>query len=460
MKKGLVLSVLFILAVCTCCTTTGTASSFSPVSLYRYDQETSSERVIFIGESQSENQRQAELLAYTDLHNKLYKYLGLDSLPESYRELSTTGEIKSYNLIVEDIKTNYREGVYTVAVVAGASKELLSQDRSPDSQKEEEIAGQVESLILAGDECMKNNNDVEGLKYYLKSMQLSYGLTLIKEEYSFATMLEEVLNVIDAIDLEISKTDPIEATCTISVTRHDSIISSKIKNGNIKAKFTSKDAMGESYTDSFVYTTNKRGMIHYKPQTYNMARYGIVTFVMDIEEEIEAIRSLSATSASALSEALNKKAVRFGYSRRYSGDPIGINTQCFGAMGQYLDSKELDGYITENFIPVGARIYVLESVEEESEFEMLQRFRKMYPEAGYLVDLKVGISEEKETKLGISSVSTEGTVVVYDLKNDSIVYDSGISYANGFGNTMEEAREKAFVNFVSMMYTLLGAFNV
>jgi len=54
----------------------------------------------------------------------------------------------------------------------------------------------------------------------------------------------------------------------------------------------------------------------------------------------------------------------------------------------------------------------------------------------------------------------EQEVVVYNLDSGNTLYNSEVTYANGFGSSIEEAQETAFKNFILSMFTLLKAYYV
>jgi len=291
-------------------------------------------------------------------------------------------------------------------------------------------------------------------------MVYSYGLSYIEDEFSFPSILEEVFSVLDELYLSIDKERPEEAKCQLKLTRRASLIPSRVKGCEIRATFDSKDAMGNDFVDSFMYTTDSNGVINFEPMTYNFSRKGTVTFTFDFESEIENIEKLSPYTASSIRAAIENKSVSFSYNQRSNSLPVAICVQCVDYMGNTNDSLWLADYMIDRYKNSDVEAFGFEYIEDESEEEMVQRFRETHPEGNDIVVLRVGIDSVFETRMDVSSIGTEGSVVVYKSSTGEVLYDSGISYANGFGSSLEEAQKDAFENFVLKMLTLLKAYYV
>lgn len=451
---------LAVLFVFTGCVSTDLKSEITPLNLYSQRRFASDDQVFFVGEGQADTLRQAELLSFMDLNNKVYRYLGIDVVPESYRELTTAGTIAAYNLRILERSSYGSDGKYTYAVIASANRNLLAKDRSSDMQKEEEIAGQAVDLVLQGDEYIKNNMDIDGLRCYLQSMSLSYGLQYIEDEFSFSAILEEVLRVLDVLEIRISNENPSDATCLLKVTRHDTIIPSKVKNGTLKATFTSEDSRGLLFTDSFAYTTNGKGVIDFVPRAYNMAKRGSVKFAFDFENEISQIESLSPSTADVLRTLIEERSVVFNYDRK-------TDNGLFAVCAYFTDEEESENsdfnvgkFFVEKYEESGISCFEFSRNDGETYEQLLQRFVTSYPKAEGLIVIRVGVTDVFETRMDICSVSVEGRVSVYNPMTGEIIYDSNESYAAGFGATVTEAYTEALKNYSLKMFTLLKAYYV
>lgn len=326
MHKRKILSalIIFIVLVFSSCTGLKGSRQRAPYWYYSPQKRAGNFEIAFTGEGYSEVERQATLFAYQDLNNKLYGYLGLEPEEESYRELSTKETVKAFDLRIVERYQYQTDGGYTVYFLALADKRKIQSARSEGALKESEIALQAEKLILEGDELIKSNQDISGLKKYLQSMVLTYPLSQIENEYSFNVILDEALDILATTEISLKDENPSEASCKVRVKRNDTMIPSDVQNGLIRASLRTSDSEKEEYDDSFVFATDARGSFTFNLKNSLMSKTGMVVFTPDIFEEVEKIAQLSQSAAEKLNEALSRISVSMSYDMEYSKRNFGF----------------------------------------------------------------------------------------------------------------------------------------
>ncbi len=432
----------------------------SGLPLWYFGSKNPRNQVYFVGEGRASTQRQAELLAFTDITDKLSSYLGNQTARSAYRELSTDGTISDYGLTVIDRFVRTEEnGEVLVLIRAVADRTLLDVFRSAEAVDLGTRLERIEALILKGDEEIKKGHDVTGLKYYLQSMVLS-GRTdtrNLRKEYSFETILDEVLYVLGTIELYVLDPRPEEPSCTVSVRRRGSFISSPVADCPVFTAFEAVDGRYRIYADSYVFRTDSKGMFHFTTVNPNILASGKVTFMLGLSDEIRAVAEVSESAASKLRDALLATNVNFNYRKKHAMGTIVITSMEYSTLGEYMPEENSTAYIASLFENDGAAAMQCPAEFSLKDPFLLHAAKTMYPEAGVLFLSRSGIVDTVYSDTGVVAVSMEGSVILYNMKDNSVIFSSGIVYATGFGSTYEEAFEKGRNTISDIFYSLIKA---
>ena len=452
-----------------------------PYWYYRPQSRVVASEMAFIGEGHAAEERQALLLAYSDLNRRLYAYLGENPSEEAYRELSTRGTISRFSLRVADRYVVRGSDSFSVYLLAVAGRESVQGARSPAALQESEIASQARSLILEGDDLMKAGYDTQALKKYLQSMVLTYPLTQIDEEYSFPVMLDEVLGIISTTRISLHHVDTENASCHVRVRRRDTTIPTRISNAAVKASFTAEDARGEVFTDTVTFVADVRGDFDYSPKNNLMNRRGRVSFYLDVEEELADIAAFSPQAVDRIRSAVASGAVGFEYSLRYKsisfvicplrledsiryvpdkqvGDALSSRIRADGiacrtvSVGQEMrgaasDIDELDSLVRD-MVSLGSG--TAGSGKRPSETSENRIFGNADEER--LVVARVSKMDEVSSRNGVNVCTLQTRFAIYDSTDGKALYNSGMIYVNGWGSSPEEAEDEAYSGFVNTVY--------
>lgn len=427
-----------------------------PYWVYNPQFGVDSARTAFVGQGKASTARQAELFAYSDLLAQLSDYLGVELGQEQYRELSVLGTISEFNLTVNDTATAFQEGETVYYVHAVANSQLLEQASSDETKRRNELAKQVEQLILEGDEYVKDGKDLKGVSYYLQSMVLSYGQDYLKEEYSYTTIFEDVKEILDSITITLLAQNPNSAECTVQVLRKSNILPSKVKATEIKASYQAVDVTGISYADSFVYTTDDYGIIKYSPLNFTMVRKGSVVFSLDLDSELVALEAVAdEQSVAQLKALLQAKTVSFEYDRKYSLGSIAVAVLEHDASGYVTGNTTTTDYLVYCLNLDGAEAqayYPLSDQEEDVFYDYVQTKGS----CSCLLVCRFGQMETITSTNGIF-VTVEGTATLYDTSSKSLkeLYESGIVYATGTADSYEAATKQAYVKLADVVHSLI-----
>ena len=463
MKKTKVSTLLILLLICLVLTgcssvTALVKSSISGLPYWVYSPQfgLDSSKTAFVAQGKASTARQAELFAYSDLLEQVGAYLGVELGQEQYKELSVLGTISELDLTVKDSESTFQDGETVFYVLAVADTELLEQASSEETKKKNETAKNVEKLILKGDEYVKEGQDLKGVSCYLQSMALSYGQDYIKEEYSYATIAEDVKEILDSISITLTSTNAKTAECTVQVLRKATLFPSRVKAAEIKASYTAIDVTGANYGDSFLYSTDDSGTIKYSPLNFTMVRKGSVVFSFNLDTELEALANTDEQTVSQLKELIQSKSATFNYDREYTLGSIAVSVIEHDASGYVTGNQTTTDYFVFCLNVDGAQAQAYYALSDQEE-DVLYDYVQTRGSCDCLLVCRFGQTETIVSSNGIF-VTVEGTATLYNtnLKDKNrVIYESGIVYATGSAEDEQEATEQAYVKLADIVHSLL-----
>lgn len=459
MRRRIILVFSVILVALTSCTTLNgrvkAAVSGYPLWYYEPSVAVESSGKSFVATGTATTERQAELLAYSKLADSVSSYLGYEISQENYRELVTLGIISEYSLSVEEKFSMLKNGNYIVFLLAKADYENLQAFRTAEEIERENKADRIKALIIEGDGYLKNNEDLNGVSCYLRSMVLSKDVKGLESQYSFDSIKQEVIEILRTTTMNIESCDSSKVTATLNLRRKESFLASDVQNCKILASYVSVDGRGNEYQDSFSYTTDKNGRIQFKIFNNAILKKGKVKFAFDLEQDIQALYEVDSISAALIEDLVDSKSVAFEYDRSYTLGKIGICVLEYDMETNLKNSVEFTNRLCAEISSEGILCTPLRYFEESDEVLLKKAFEDK-KDLGCLAILKSGPIDYQISATGICSVTLEGQVVFYD-SDSKIIYQSEVIYSNGFGTDYQNAENTAFDNMCRIVYTLLKA---
>jgi len=460
-RRRILLTLLVVLLCLSSCTLFKSIATGYP--MWYYEKNTNSLQLRFIGEATAETRRQAELLAYSDVSEKLSSYLGIDIDREAYRELSTSGTIEKFGLsIAESRISNTSDGGYRVIVLAVADREKADNYRSQQAKDLGATIEKIEELILEGDEYIKAGKDIMGVRNYLMSMALSCNIDgrNLDKEYSFDVILDEVLYVLNSIKIQVKNPDPKNLTCQVSVRRRGAILSTAVEQCPVKSSYVAMDAQNSAYNDSFVFYSDADGIAYFYAINPAVTITGNISFSINLDDEVAAIEKLDTEAAKKIRSVLDGITDVFEYHKEYSMGRIVVTSITFGNYRDYIDSEEASRRLVFLFEEDGAPAYANPADTDLRDEVLIDRARLTYPEAGILLIVRTGVIETVTSSTGVTVASQEGSASLYRLSDGERLFDSGTVNSVGFGTDAETALADSLNRIETIIYSMIKAFYV
>ena len=455
------LCLILLLALCSCSTFSAIVkSNMTGLPSWYYDTDigVGKGNTGIVGEGTASSQRQAELLAYTDVISQLSSLVGFELGQEEYRELSVLGTLSDYNLTVTDTFLMIgQDGSYSFYVQAAINKELLERITSEENKKKAQIVNEIEGLVLQGDEYVKAGQETKAAENYLKAMALGYNLDYIDKEYSFDELLEVVTDLLESLSLSFVSVRPDLGTCTIALQRKGTFVSSAVSSAEVLATYTAVDTRDVSYQDHFVYVTDSEGHLAFNPINRSLVRSGAVTFSLNLGDELENLEALAGSEAlSGLRKLLESKKLVFSYDKVYALGSIAVAVIEHDELGYVTGVNTVSDYITAKLSADGADAESFYP-ELDDEMDMLYEFNHSDRTEDCLLVIRMGLTGQIESRSGVYCASAEGLASFFDAETETLLYQSDVIRSNAFAENADQAVADAFKKLADIAYTLIKA---
>ena len=462
-RCNLLISVLFVMVLTLCSCTSFNAILKSnmtglPTWYYENDMGVGKGNRGIVGEGVASTQRQAELLAYSDVISKLSNLIGYELGQEEYRELSVLGTLTEFNLSVIDTFQNISsDGIYSFYVHAAIDEELLDKATTEEAKTRAQITAMVEELVLEGDEYVKSGQETRAAKNYLQAMVLGYGHDYIDKEYSFDELLDVVMGLLENASLSFVAERPAQGTCTIVLSRKGMFVSSAVKGAEVLATYTAIDTRGVAYMDQFVYVTDDLGQFSFNAINQSLARKGQVTFDLNLFDELIALENLAGEKAmSGLRKLIESKELVFNYDKTYMLGSIAVAVIEHDELGYVTGVTKTSDYLTDKLVADGAQAAAFYA-ELDDEGDVLYEMTHSGRNEDCLLVIRVGLTGQIVSASGVYCASAEGLATLFDTKTGAILYQSEIIKSNAFAEDADQAVAEAFERLTDIAYTLIKA---
>lgn len=459
----LILIVLTVLLLSSCAQTRSVFMGFisgKPSWYYYPESRAEKGRLAFVGEGKSsENSRQGQLMAYNNLFSKLEEYVGTTLKKEYYRELTTLGTIEELGVREVDTYVDMEDGVSSVYVLCTASEEILNNMRTEARQQEISIASRVVALVEQGDQYIKESRDLSAVKCYLQSMALSYGVSSIKDGYDYDSIAEEVLKILPGFSLTVMDEDTKAVTCTVLVERRETVLKTIVKMGEIIASYTCLDRTGNTWQDSYVFTSSTEGTFRFRSVNYTLINEGEIVFSFNLKDEIENLKAVDPEMAEKIQAIVDEKSVKFSYdSSGADEEMLGLFVLNYDFNREYLNDDTWSKYIQERFTSDSITTFVPNRYSMrlmDSEISLTDSYLFPFITSDAVTSVmivRMGPLEIVKSETGVTVCVVEGKAVFYSSLNATAIHESPILNVSGFGDTEEEALNNACRNLCNIIY--------
>ncbi len=425
-----------------------------PFWYYSPDFNIGANNTAIVGSGTAATERQAELLAYSDVLAKLSSMLGYELGQEAYRELSVLGTISQFNLFIKDSHVQPQGSQVTVYIHVVMDRELLDDATSDETKRRTGLINQIEALVLEGDEYIKSGQEIRAIENYMEAMALGYGLDYIDPEYSFDELYPVIMELLNSISMSVVSARPSTARCTVAITRRGTFVSSDVASAEVVSSYMAIDSRGQLYQDDFVYVTDSDGQFVFNPINDSIVRSGEVVFSFNLDDEFAMLEGIETEKVSALKALVDSKSVRFAYNKVYSLGSIAVAAIEYNRLGVITGNHDIADYLTANLVSNSADATAFYPELDDDE-DVLYEFQHTDRTESVLMVVRIGHVDTVESRTGTYAGSAEGIVTLFDCKTSKILYKSDVLTATVFSESAEEAIAAAFRKIADIAYTMI-----
>ena len=406
-------------------------------------------------------ERQAELLAYTNLIEILSDRIGYELGSEAYRELSVMGTLSDFALHIEDYHVaSGSDGNYHYYIHAIMDRELLDKATSDESKRRTALSEEIASLVTQGDSYVKTGYELKAVQNYMRAMAAGYESDFISDDYSYDELYPVVYELLQGMNISITNARPSDAVCTVAVSRKGMFASSAVVGAEIMAEYVAVDTRGAEYDDSFVYISDEGGTFTFNSINNSILRKGSIEFSLNLADELAALEKVApGEKTQALKDLVASKNVSFDYAKAYRSGSIAVAVIEHDDLGYVTGVKEITDYLTDKFVSDGAAAAAFYA-ELDDEEDVIYEFNHSGRKETVMIVIRTGVVDKVQSRLGLYVASVEGLVTVFRCSDEQILYQSDVLNASAFAETGEDAVSDAFKCLADIAYSLVKAIYV
>lgn len=415
------------------------------------------DRVGFVSSGTGYTEAEARNDAYKNCLYTVSSDLGLDVYTLYYRELSTTGNIKSLDARTDRTYFNpVVSGKSTCYILVTFDQELYEQTRTEEFSLQKERREKIAQKLEEANKAYRENRDFDAYTAMLEAILISFEGDNGNPEYSSSRLLDEAIYYLSPLEINVTRNRN-DASATIRVTRNRGILSPAVVGAPIKGEYVMRNTLGEMSRNSVEAVTDKKGRYYFNSTNPYILRTGQITFSLfdanDYLGQIDRVAPLGFTKE--LHSLLEEKSVSYSYDiqdkeRELDLDVLIVEYDERGMERGTSDAlSSFNTYMQECQVSLSAS----EGVGEEEE-DVYNAYLSSGKVNKLLAIIRIGISESIYTDSKYI-VKVESYLTIYDNETGQMIYSDDSVDAIGYGGDKKSAERDAFSQAGRIIASLL-----
>lgn len=362
----------------------------------------------------------------------------IDEYVNSLIENLSIPEFDVYNTkryIVEEDDNSYKGYFLFVA-----SKEKVSTFITSRFNLVKSITEEIDKLVNISNDNYRNNRDLISFDNLVDAYILARDYNINYYSNNVDELLNRLLNILDNMTISVADFNPDTLECEINVVRKVGLFPPLIVDSNIKISYSSFNPQNNPYLSvEKINIPSKLKSYKFIPRNTSYYKNGVLLLEIDIDEALARLRKSGyADTASILQK--NNKGYVIGYnnSNFFENKKIILNVLENDLNQVPLTPRSVNKIISAIEL-LGADVKVdYDEIEIDNTYD-------------YQIIIRNEITDKIEGYKAV--VRTVGSVVVKDIADNKIIYDSKPFEIVVSGDDMESA-----INEVFDMFTLKSIF--
>lgn len=459
-RACLVFSLVLIMGLVSSCTSLSlemrAQNEGVPTWVYTYDEPVG--RISFVGTGTDADSYRARLKAYIDISDQLAVQLGNPLTDAQYRELTTLSTIKDYSLtVVNRFEKNNADGTVSVYFLAVASESRLLSGRSAAKAEMDSLALDVRRKLDEAQTHFQNGEDILSAESFLDAATVVAENNL--EGFSLEELTQSVCNILNRLRISITDSDNELCRYSVNLQRQNTLFPSPVDNATVKAAYMAEGVDLVLYEDSNIFQTEEDGTFRFISPNSGLVKKGTITFSVDLgtvwEKFCQVVDAGYVQMVQGYLDGLSVSA-EYDLSSPYAFRQIVLSVREFNIKGEVTSSVDAPGYtarlVSDKLSADGVSVSFFNTDITEDEEAFDAALENTWPGYEFLIDAIVGVSGEGKTA-GVNYVLAEGEVTLYRRSTGETIYNSGMIYSSGTGDSGEQAVKEAFKVYADIIYS-------
>ncbi len=449
---------IFIISGCSSLST-WVRSNLEGVPVWVYEPQVSRDQSAFVGRGTAPNETRARILAFESVLTQLSDAIGEDVVGKHITELSNRSAIEEYRLRITQQFIKVEETGVTVFFLAIADEEVLQQARTDAEIQLFEQQQQMQRLEQEAAEAFRETRDVIAAEKYLQMAYIANSLPVDRGKQQYEDAINRVRRILEALHLSVSDGNPAIPTTIVTLRRGSRTFSPRVLAAPVLAYSIARDGLGNSYEDSQRFVTNETGQFTFSANNPSLIGRGFLHFIIDLDKALAPLEEIDGSAFTEFKQIIEGKRVQYPYSRVpvIGGQPLLVAISEYSFQGNQLGSNYAGQALAEELAKDGIRLQLEKAVQPEDDDNLIELLQSTYPSSSAIIYGNVGISQIKETAMGVA-VTVTGSNTFVDLRTATVRGDSGRVAANAIAPTFEEAQKEAFTRYGYLSASLLFRF--
>lgn len=424
-----------------------------------YTPQQRSGEVSYVGKGVATVTYNARLRAYEDILKQISAFVGEDVQSTYYRELTTTNEIKDFQLTITGEHVLSERGNTEVYLLARMKEDLLQSKRTSVYNEILVRDQEISQLLNEGDRAYRANDDTRAISLYLQAALLASEGPVAERKHELDAVLSKAQTFIEALHFTLRSPNSSRGRVVVYVRRKSRLLSPKVLNAKVLASYQARNSLGNEYTDYLQFNTTNQGFFEFVPYNQGIVKEGSIIFSLDFSSLIQRLeQSIGTERIKPIADAARSIRIEFPYQFT---SPIQNQLVVAEIMEFALDGTNLPGSsallaFESEMASDAVKIVQIDLTSGDLE-DQLDEVLRLESQAQLAFLGSVGVvAQDLIAENWI--VVANGRLMLYALPSKTLLNDSFDIEAVGKGSSLQEAREQAFKRFGSIAGYIQSAY--
>ena len=441
MKKKTILYLLIVISLFSSCASNNQEIIIEDSPNWINIENNEALNYFYISEGYGDTILTASSNSINDFYEQVKNQVYIESESEFKNSLISEYYYEPLNIQIE--KRYYKKiinGGYVVNYLFSYDEDLFSKNIIKYNELEEEILTQINYLEKESNTLYRSNKDLDSIK-------------LLIELYIYSMENKRIVNANQILDIIVSRISsiyiriiPENDNLNINLYREERFIDPKVINASIIASYNNIDLNYNNYLNQEKLNPNKDNTFDFNINNKKINEKGLIIFKIDLLEELFLLKQKGYVSAANLLEKnINETIYSYSTLSNFSNKTIYLKI-----IENDVNQKPLESVTSEFFIEKMKNINSQVIINNDIEIENLSQYKNI---GDFLFLFRAEIVEKQD--LYKPYAYSHGSLEVYDLETEELIFDSTLVDSLSINDTMEESEVNSILDVAKKAFHYL-----